>query len=243
MKVWWSSLFIMSFLVRIALGGNDEKPPFKLTGAEAEILHGGAEKIFTLSNQTKSRLAQIRADFPTGIPDRKEDFLKKIQFDYLSYLSTADGFVKETQEPFIKDLNQDERHSAEIFFGDIFDRYRQTNSAVTKMTGSEVLNVGSQIVKDLDATHVLFVTASEDKNLFYDLEVTSTPSEATIFYKYDLDTTYLPAPRASTVTIEHLDRARTHVLGRHRDFKDQEGFYDPGTQKTGTINLDFHAGK
>lgn len=218
---------------------DDESIPWKLSNQQVRALEDGAKEISDVLRKSEGRVEALKAALPTGTSLPNQEILQSIRSDYFAYLGDGTRLVADTQNNVGKDLEPSTKGSAYVFFSDIIHRYHQTSGSIEKMTGTDVVNVGSEIVTDLRATKVLFTASASQENVYYDLEVQSDPTKAQIEYRYDMDSTYQSVTGHTDRTVHHLIRALTHVKVTLSPYGFKEGSYDPGTEQSGVLMLVF----
>jgi hypothetical protein len=216
--VWTMGLLLIALVSPKASGqASAIFEPVRLTAEQVALLKTAATEINDRTAFANIKLKEIES--------QRE--ITRIRTALFSTLFDEQKQVQKIQEKF-ESLSRTEeaRRASKVFFGDILDLYSAGGKNVKVFPANEYLIVRNNTFQIFNHTHTAYRVAAQRGALTFDLEVRSTPPEATVSLRRKGDT-YATHPRVTNTTIKNLVYATWEVRAELKGHLPQEKIYDP----------------
>jgi hypothetical protein len=197
------------------------REPVKITTEQASLLRSEARSILTHAFKTREKLQATWED--KNFEVRKDVLLTSV--------SGASDSVSRVKSLFLNmSTGFQQRRSAEIFFNNISRRYEYVRGGISDWDAQKYTLVWESVFETFEQNASAYLAVADDGSLTFDLDVNSSPQEASVSYKLYGDS-YKNHPNPTNTTIQNLEYATWIVRVHKEGYKDQEKTHDPSKEK------------
>lgn len=230
--IWVAGMSLAALALPSASGqGAKILEPIRLTPDQVMILKSAARSVTTRKKSANFKLKGLEAQREMG----------QVRMALFSTLSDEQKEVQKTQDSFEKFSSTEEaRQASKVFFGDILNLYSTVGTSLQVFKTQEYRIVRDNTLQLFDHTHSAYTLVAQRASLTFDLEVRSTPPEATVSHRRKGDA-YTTHPRLTNTTIRNLVYATWQVRAELKGYRPQEKTYDPFRDPSNVLEFALQA--